>query len=495
MSAPSSPTLMQGKDPAAAAEQALATTEIDASCRAPLLLFFGSSILWLILGTLLTLIASIKFHGPGFLADTAGLTLGRIRPAATNAVIYGFASQAAFGILIWLMCRLGRVALCCTAPFVIGGCFWNVGVAIGFFGILAGGSTGFEWLEMPRYASPILFASYAFIGVGAMIAFHNRRERSLYITQWYLLAALFWFPWIYSAANLLLVFSPVRGVVQAIVNAWFTNNLLGLWLTPVGLGAVFYFIPKLTGRPLYSHWLAIFGFWTMAFFTNWSGLTQLVGGPLPAWMTSVSIAASVMMLVPLICVALNWYWTMDGNCELFKTNMTLRFVMTGGMFYLLSSLLGIALGLRTVSVVTHFTYVHTAQTQMALQGFFAMVAFGSIYSIVPRLVQAEWPSTKMIRLHYNLTAIGVGLIALSLTIGGIIQGVRMNNPTVAFVDVNKSTIPFVGVATLGWLLLLVGQIIFLRNFLLLMRGCVEPFRKSTFSFLTGADAAQVEERS
>ena len=36
---------------------------------------------------------------------------------------------------------------------------------LGVYGILRGDSTGFPWLEMPRYAFPILFCSYALIGV------------------------------------------------------------------------------------------------------------------------------------------------------------------------------------------------------------------------------------------------------------------------------------------------------------------------------------------
>src|SRR6185436_17467579 len=98
-----------------------------------------------------------------------------------------------------------------------------------------------------------------------------------------LLAALFWFPWIYSAANYLLLIDPVRGTFQSAINAWFTGNFIGLWLGPIALAAIFYFIPRLTGQPLYSRELALFGFWTMTFFTGFSGLAALTGGPVPRW--------------------------------------------------------------------------------------------------------------------------------------------------------------------------------------------------------------------
>jgi cytochrome c oxidase cbb3-type subunit I len=71
-------------------------------------------------------------------------------------------------------------------------------------------------------------------------------------------------------------------VMQAAVNAWYRSNLLEMWLTPVGLAAIFYFIPKLTGRPLHSQGLAKLDFWTLVFAAGWTGLTQLISGPLPA---------------------------------------------------------------------------------------------------------------------------------------------------------------------------------------------------------------------
>src|SRR5262249_21765693 len=81
-------------------------SEIDASGRWPLLLLFVSAAFWLVLGTFLNLIVAIKFHSAGFLADCPWLTVGRLRPAAMNCFLFGFASQASMGVALWLFCRL-----------------------------------------------------------------------------------------------------------------------------------------------------------------------------------------------------------------------------------------------------------------------------------------------------------------------------------------------------------------------------------------------------
>ena len=90
-----------------------------------------------------------------------------------------------------------------------------------------------------------------------VLTFHQRRERQLYVSQWFLFAALFWFPWIYSTANLLLLGFRARGMAQAVIAWWYSDNLLVVWLGLVGLAAIFYFVPKLTSRELHSRYLAL----------------------------------------------------------------------------------------------------------------------------------------------------------------------------------------------------------------------------------------------
>ena len=83
------------------------------------------------------------------------------------------------------------------------------------------------------------------LGICALLTFNARRTEELFPSQWYILAALFWFPWLYTSARLLLVWFPVRGVMQLAVNGWFANGLFTLWLASLALAVLYYFIPKL----------------------------------------------------------------------------------------------------------------------------------------------------------------------------------------------------------------------------------------------------------
>src|SRR5258706_7101648 len=79
------------------------SAEIDISCRAPLLLLFISGAAWLVFGSCLGLIASLKFHLPSFLANCAWLTYGRVHPAALNALVYGGGPRCGLGAFCWLV--------------------------------------------------------------------------------------------------------------------------------------------------------------------------------------------------------------------------------------------------------------------------------------------------------------------------------------------------------------------------------------------------------
>ena len=134
-------------------------TEIDSSYHFPTLFLASKAVAWLLLGSIFSLIASIKMHSPSFLASCPWVTYGVMIPAALNAVVYGFALQGAFAALLWITMRLGQVKLVGPGYLFIGSALWNIGVLLGVIGIMAGHGSGHTYLEMPGFVSPILFAA------------------------------------------------------------------------------------------------------------------------------------------------------------------------------------------------------------------------------------------------------------------------------------------------------------------------------------------------
>ena len=458
---------------------AVSPLEIDASCRAPLLFMFASAAVWLVMASVLGFIASLKFHAPNLLAGSPWLTYGRIHPAALNALVYGFAIPAGLGVGLWLLSHLGRAKLAHPVLIGAGAVLWNVGVTLGVFGILAGDSTGFEWLEMPRYASTVLFFAYAMIGIGGVLTFHQRREKSLYISQGFILAALFWFPWIYSTANLLLVIRPARGVMQPIIAWWYAGNLTTIWMGFAGIATIFYFLPKISRRPLHSNYLGIFAFWTLAFFGSWGNIPA--GTPLPEWIPALSLMAAVLTIVPVLAVAANCHGTVQGQYSKLTANPVLAFISFGALAYVIAGLLGALATIDQVAEVVGFTWFLPAQAQLVISGFFVLTMFGAIYYIVPRLTQIEFSSIG-VRVHLWLAVLGVVLFVVPLLIGGVVQGHWLNQTETPVLDVLKSTLPFFRASTTGELLMVLGNLVFLLNIL----GLLNRVRRSSMAaFLAG----------
>jgi cytochrome c oxidase cbb3-type subunit 1 len=440
--------------------------EIDESTKAPALFFLISGILWLLVGTVFALIASIKLHSPSFLGESEWLTFGNIRTAHLQSVIFGWSTNAAFAVSLWLMARLSRMRLRHPGIVLAAACLWNLGVTIGVAGILRGDATSIEWLEIPTYATPILFVAYALIGVWAIITFRFRQSQHIYVSQWYLIAALFWFPWLYSAAQIMLLLEPARGTVQSLVNWWFAHNVLGLWFTPIGVAAAYYFIPKVLGKPIHSYYLSVLGFWSLALFYNWAGVHHLIGGPVPAWVISAGIVASLMMVIPIVVTGINHHATMRGSWSALKYSPTLRFIVFGALNYSASSLIGSTMALRSVSEVTHFTHFTVAHAHHGMYAFFTMVMFGSIYFILPRILHREWPSAMLISLHFWATAVGIVIYVTGMSIAGAIQGMQMNDAEnyPVFLDIVQNMKPWLHTRTVSGAIIAVGHIAFAVNF-------------------------------
>ena len=439
-------------------------SEIDASIRSAAIFFVISALGWLMIGTVLALIAAYKAHEPDFLGGTEFLTFGRVRSAHLNAMALGWGSNIIFAVGIWIMARLSRSTVRHRGLLMIAGVFWNIGLTVGVFGILNGDITSVEWLEIPAYATPLLAISYVLIGVWGVLAFRFRRGDHVYVSQWYVLAALFWFPWLYLVAQTMIIWFPARGVVQSVTNWWFAHNVLGLWFTPMGLAAAYYLIPKVLGRPIYSYYLSVLGFWSLALFYNWAGVHHLIGGPIPVWLITAGVVGSVMMVIPVVVVAINHHMSVVGFHREVWRSPTLRFVVFGAISYTLVSLIGSAMALRTVNEITHFTHFTVGHAHHGVYAFFTMIMFGAVYYMMPRLLKREWPSATLIHFHFWGCAIGITIMVVALQAGGWIQGLQMNDASIPFMETVQNTIPWLKARSVSGLFLTVGHVAFAVNF-------------------------------
>lgn len=467
----------QGED--AASDEGTYRIAADESTAVAAMVMLSFAVFWLLLGSLAGLVSSIKLHEPDWLNSVAWLGFGRIRTIHLNIVAYGWAPMATLGVSLWVLPRLLRTQLVGSRFAISGAIVWNLVLAAGLVCIALGITDGMEWLEIPWQIGILFAVSGALVGVPMILTLRRRNVEHLYVSVWYMGAALFWFPVLYLVAKLPGVHF---GVESATMNWWFGHNVLGLFYTPLSLAAIYYFLPKIIGRPIQSYNLSLIGFWTLAFFYAQVGGHHLVGGPVPEWLVTLSIVQSMMMLVPVVAFSLNQHLTMRGHFRATLFSPTLRFVVLGGMMYTLSSVQGSFQALRSLNTITHFTHFTVAHAHLGMYGFVTLVMFGAMYFVMPRVMSREWPYPRMITAHFWLVVVGFGIYFVTLSIGGWLQGLAMLDATRPFMESVKVTMPWLQGRSLGGLLMTLAHLVFAVHFFAMVAGR-GPVREGAAQFV------------
>ena len=166
----------------------------------------------------------------------------------------------------------------------------------------------------------------------------------------------------------------------------YVHNAVGLIFTPVGLALAYYFIPRASNTPLYSHKLSMVGFWSLAFVYVWTGAHHMLHGPISQWLQTIAITFSLMLLIPVWTVVYNFFATMKGQWHQLSENVPLKFLMSGVVFYLLTCFQGPMHSLRSVNAIVSKTDWIPGHAHMAVLGAFSFFAIAGIFYTIPRHV-------------------------------------------------------------------------------------------------------------
>ncbi|MDP4591845.1 MAG: cbb3-type cytochrome c oxidase subunit I [Opitutales bacterium] len=441
-------------------------SRVEASLRGPFLLFFVSAVIWLLAASVLGVIAALGLGSSvGVLRDCAWFTPGRIAAAQQDLFIYGWGFNAFFALNLWLLAQLGRFEFRNGWLAQLGGVAWNLALTYGIARVFAGDMTGYRLLDFPREVGPVLAVAFLLAGFWPIVAFARRPSGHTFASQWFVVGASFAFPLVYLLAQLLVLWQPASGVVQALAHSWFVANLLQLWFGASALAAIYYFLPKVLERTLTGYYLAPVAFWTFFLFAGWTGPAALVGSPVPLWLQSTGVVAAAMMIIPVIIVAINVHGTLcsQGGWARAWNDTTLRFVSFGAVAFTLAGVLGGVFAFRSMSALVRFTSFATGLEQLLVYGCASMVVFGATYFILPRLTGALWPSAKLVHVHFWATALGFLAAVVAWLVGGWQNGQLLANPAVAYADVLRAESSWFLVLKISAVLLLVGHVAFALN--------------------------------
>jgi cytochrome c oxidase cbb3-type subunit 1 len=374
--------------------------------------------LWLLFGTGVGLLVAFKFWLPDFGAGP-WLTLGRLRPIHTNATFYGFASIALVGLGYYVAARSSGARLYSTALAWSGLVLFNVAAVAGTIALDLGYNDGsLEYREWPWQIRLIFLAALVVTAWNLIGTVARRRSEDVYLSNWYIIGGTLW-----TCIIAIVAILPwyQYGLGQVAVSGFYMHNAVGIWFTPVALGVIYYTLPKLLNRPIYSYALGVLAFWTNLLFYPIIGSHHFLFSPLPWWLQTIAIVFSVAMLVPVWAGSSNFLLTMRGSTRDMLHSYPLMFIFFGVMNYLLGSTEGTLEALRSLQQVWHLTNVTVGHSHWTMYGIIVFVIWGGTYALLP-LATGKQADRLGMALHFWMASVGVFIYVASLTIGGTIQG-------------------------------------------------------------------------
>ena len=440
---------------------------IDRSLRHPVMFFFTSASVWLAVAIIFGLIASAKKHSPDFLNGWSWFDAGKIDAAHMSALIYGWGIQAAFGVIIWLMARLSRKECAASGTILWAGHVWNATVFYGIFKIMLGAGSGIQFMELPSEVWPVLLVCYGMITIWSLIQFQVRDAGHVYISQWYLLAALLWFPWITITSWVMVFVFDGDALMATSIGSWYKATLFSLFFLPTALASAYYLAPKVTGRPVYSYNIALFGFWSLAFFGPWAGMQKMMGAPVPQFLPYAGAASMILILIPAISVGYNIIRTILSKGELVAQSPSLRFSISGVILFVIFGVLSFFLHLVATIRLTQFSFSGYGLDILGIYGVFSFCAFGAIYFIVPRITRREWLSRRLIKWHFLFSIYALGTVVFCAIIGGFSQGQGIEDLTKPYDTTASRSQQFAWGVTIAWAFVLVANLLFCLHLLLM----------------------------
>jgi cytochrome c oxidase cbb3-type subunit 1 len=430
--------------------------------------FLISSIAYFFIVGIIAVTIAAKFVWPSLLGTVQYLTYGRLRPLHVNGMLFGWLLAADMGLSFFMVPRLCAVKIWSEKLGVATAILWNAIVLGAVVSLLMGWTQGLEYAELPLPLDIAVVVAWIMFGVNIFMTVASRKYDQMYVSIWYIMGTILWTAFVYLTGNFAVLFAT--GTNQANLNWMYVHNAVGLIFTPVGLAIAYYFIPKSSNTPLYSHKLSMIGFWSLAFVYVWTGAHHMLHGPISQWLQTISIAFSVMLLIPVWAVVYNFFATMKGQWHQLKDNVPLKFLMSGVVFYLLTCFQGPMHSLRTVNAIVSKTDWIPGHAHMAVLGAFSFFAIAGCYHMIPRVFKTTIFSEALANWSFWFLMFGGLGFFVTLWLGGFWQGWQWNNPSIPFIDTVIALKPVWIVRFFSGILMFLGIVSFGYNIMATILG-------------------------
>jgi cytochrome c oxidase cbb3-type subunit I/II len=438
---------------------------------------FGiATVVWGIIGMLVGLIAALQLFKPEMNMGNQYTTFGRIRPLHTNAVIFAFVGNAIFMGVYYSLQRLLKARMFSDALSKIHFWGWQLIIVSAVITLPLGLTSSKEYAELEWPIDIAITLIWVVFGINMFGTIFKRRERHLYVAIWFYIATFVTIAVLHIVNSFQLPVSMFKsymvyaGVQDALVQWWYGHNAVAFFLTTPYLGMMYYFLPKMANRPIYSYKLSILHFWSLIFIYIWAGPHHLLYTPLPGWAQSLGVAFSIMLIAPSWGGMINGLLTLRGAWDKVREDVILKFMVVGLTAYGMATFEGPMLSLKQINSIAHFSDWIVAHVHVGALGWNGFLTFAILYWLIPRIYKTELYSKKMASFHFWVGTLGILFYAVPMYWAGFTQGLMLKEFTAEgllkypnFLETTLRIIPMHVMRSIGGTLYLSGVIVMAYN--------------------------------
>lgn len=434
---------------------------------------FGiATVIWGIIGMMVGLLAAIQLYKPGMNMGNQYTTFGRIRPLHTNAVIFAFVGNAIFMGVYYSLQRLLKARMFSDVLSKIHFWGWQLIIISAVITLPLGFTTSHEYAELEWPIDIAITIIWVVFGINMFGTILRRRERHLYVAIWFYIATFVTIAVLHIVNSFELPISAWKsyyvfaGVQDALVQWWYGHNAVAFFLTTPYLGMMYYFLPKMANRPVYSYKLSILHFWALIFIYIWAGPHHLLYTTLPGWAQSLGIVFSIMLLAPSWGGMINGLLTLRGAWDKVRDEVILKFMVVGLTAYGMATFEGPMLSLKQVNAIGHFTDWIIAHVHVGALGWNGFLTFAILYWLIPRIYQTNLFSKKLASFHFWIGTLGILFYAIPMYWAGFTQGLMLREFTPEsmlkypnFLETTMRILPMHVMRSIGGSMYLLGVIV------------------------------------
>jgi len=445
--------------------------------------FIYATIVFGVVGMLVGLILATMFLFPNITDGISWLSFGRLRPLHTNAVIFAFVGNAMFAGIYYSLQRLLKARMFSDFLSNLNFWGWQLIIVAAAISLPLGYSTSKEYAELEWPIDIAIALIWVAFGVNMIGTILKRRERHLYVAIWFYIATfvtvavLHIFNSLALPVSLMKSYSVYAGVQDALVQWWYGHNAVAFFLTTPFLGLMYYFVPKVANRPVYSYRLSIVHFWSLIFLYIWAGPHHLLYSALPTWAQNLGVVFSIMLIAPSWGGMINGLLTLRGVWDKVRQEPVLKFFVVAITGYGMATFEGPMLSLKNVNAIAHYTDWIIAHVHVGALAWNGFMAFGIIYWLIPRMAKTTLYSTKLANFHFWIGTLGIILYTIPMYVAGFLQASmwKQFNPDGTltygnFLETVTQIMPMYWMRAIGGTLYLTGMLVLVYNIIQTVRA-------------------------